>query len=71
MINNIDYEDLRKDLLDYFGTATTIYPLAIIELSKVENASNEELINLAINNGFDISNYHILEKSNKLNGDLY
>lgn len=54
----MDYESLREDLKNYFGTA--IYcgnPMAIIELSKVENASCDELILIAIEKGFDIENY--------------
>jgi len=71
MINNIDYDRLRKDLIDYFGTATNYHPLAIFEIIRIENASNNELINIAINNCFDISNYEMFVKSNKLNRDLY
>lgn len=44
----IDIEKLRKDLIDYYGTAMfNASPLAIIELTKVENASPQELINKA------------------------
>lgn len=56
----IDIERLRRDLIDYFGTA--MYngsPQAQILLSKVENASPSELINIAQNNGFDINDYII------------
>ena len=57
---NIDFERLRQDLIDYFGTAMTIgFGAAIIDISKVENASNEELINIAKQNGFDLNNYVI------------
>lgn len=58
--NEIDIERLRRDLIDYFGTA--MYngsPQAIIELSRIENASPSELINIAQNNGFDINDYVI------------
>lgn len=54
---NINYEKLREDLKDYFGTAIKFMPMAIMELSKVESASNEELINIALKNGFDLNNY--------------
>lgn len=54
----IDIERLRKDLIDYFGTAMfNGSPQAIIELSRVENATPSELINIAQNNGFDINDY--------------
>lgn len=56
---DIDYEKLREDLIDYFGTAMKFMPMAIIELSKVENASNEELINIALKNGFDLNEYKV------------
>lgn len=57
---NIDFDKLRQDLLDYFGTAMTMgFGAAIIDISKIENASNEELINIAKQNGFNINNYVI------------
>lgn len=59
----IDIEKLRKDLIDYYGTAMfNASPLAIIELSKVENASPQELINIALKNNFDLTEY---ETNNK------
>lgn len=57
---NIDFDKLRQDLIDYFGTAMTMgFGAAIIDLSNIENASNEELINIAKQNGFNINNYVI------------
>lgn len=57
-MNEIDYEKLREDLIDYYGTASyNGFPMAIIELSNVENANNEELINIAIKNNFNLNNY--------------
>lgn len=57
-MNEIDYEKLRNDLIDYYGTASyNGFPIAIIELSNVENASYEELINIAIKNNFNLNNY--------------
>lgn len=55
-----DYEKLRKDLKDYYGTAMVGgFPLAIMDLSKVENASNEELLKIAQKNNFDENNYKV------------
>ena len=59
---DIDYEKLRSDLIDYFGTAIACNPMAVIELSDVESASIDKLIQIAIQNGFDLSNY---EKSKR------
>ena len=54
---NIDYEKLRNDLIDYFGTAIVYNPMAVIELSNVQNASNYNLIQIALKNGFNLSDY--------------
>ena len=55
----IDVDKLRRDLIDYFGSAMQYYPQAVIDLSKVETASPEELVNIALDNGFDLSDYEI------------
>ena len=55
---DIDYEKLRSDLIDYYGTALSLgFGMAIIELSKLENASNKELVEIAKKNGFDLIEY--------------
>ena len=54
---NIDYEKLRQDLIDYFGSAMGIFPIAIIDVVRVENASNSELLEIANQNGFDLNKY--------------
>ena len=53
----MDYESLRDDLMNYFGTAISYNPMAVIELCEVEHASNSKLEEIAIRNGFDLSNY--------------
>jgi hypothetical protein len=53
-----DVESLRDDLKDYYGTAMTGgFPMAVVDLAKVENASAQELIDLAQQNGEDLSKY--------------
>lgn len=59
---DIDYERLRNDLIDYYGTAIAYNPMAVIELSDVENASIDKLVQIAMQNGFDLSDY---EKSKR------
>jgi len=55
---NIDYESLRNDLIDYFGTAMVVVsPAAMMDIDRVERASNSELIKIALQNGFDLNNY--------------
>lgn len=66
MYDNIDYESLRKDLINYFGSATPLFAMSIIDLSKIEYASNYELINIAINNGFDLSEYKLYSKTKNI-----
>ena len=59
----INVEQLRHDLIDYFGTAKEFYPMAIMDIAKVERASVEELVNIAIKNGFDINDYIVNDYS--------
>ena len=60
----IDIESLRKDLINYFGTAMyNASPLAIIDLVKIEKATPEELINIANKNNIDLNNYIYNSKS--------
>ena len=54
----IDYEKLRKDLIDYFGTAMSFSPMAIMDLSRVESASDDELVEIAKRNNFDLNKYN-------------
>lgn len=54
----IDGDKLKKDLVDYFGTAMfNASPLAMFEVEKVQHASGEKLIEIALENGFDLSKY--------------
>jgi hypothetical protein len=44
----IDFEKLRNDLKDYYGTAIfNGLPMAMVNVNQVEQASNEELIVIA------------------------
>lgn len=55
---NIDYEKLRKDLIDYFGTAMfSGFGMAMIDIVKIKKASNEELIEFAKEYKIDLSKY--------------
>jgi len=58
----IDIEKLRKDLIDYFGSAMFTMPMAIIDLTKVENCTNDELIEIAQKNNFDLEDYIVKVK---------
>ena len=42
----IDIEKLRDDLIDYYGTAMSFHPMAMMDLSKVKNADPDELIEI-------------------------
>ena len=53
----INIEQLRNDLKDYFGTGMQYSSLAIIELSEIENADPYKLIEIALKNNFDLNNY--------------
>ena len=55
----IDIKKLRKDLIEHFTSAIFIVsPVAMMELTKVENASSDELVKIAISNKFDMKKYY-------------
>ena len=58
-MDDIDIEKLRKDLIDYFGSAMKIYPMAIVELGKIKKASLEEIIKIAKKNHFNLDDYKV------------
>ena len=63
MYEEINIEQLRNDLVNYFGTAMfNSSPLAIMELSKVDKASDDEIIRIALKNNFDLNKYKINPK---------
>lgn len=48
----MNVNELRKRLLDYYGSAMVSgFGMAVVDLSKVERASDEEIIKLAIKEG--------------------
>lgn len=56
----IDVNKLCKDLKDYYGTAMfNGFPMAVMDLSKIERMSGQELIELAQSKGIDLSKYLI------------
>ena len=64
VLNNmiIDGDKLREDLMNYYGSATPFYPAAILEVSRVENATPEELLSIAQSNNVNLNNYEIKSK---------
>ena len=57
-MQDIDIDLLRQDLIDYFTSAMfMVSPVALVDLTEVENASDDKIIKIALDNGFDLSNY--------------
>lgn len=55
---NIDIEALRHDLEEYFmGIMFNISGAAMISLEELKNASDEEIIKVARDNGFNLNDY--------------
>ena len=54
----IDVSKLRDDLEDYYGTAMCSgFPMAVVELSQAQNASPQELVDMARRAGLDLGRY--------------
>lgn len=59
-MDNINYERLRKDLIDYYGSALPFgFGVAAIEIEKIKRASNYELLAIARKCNFDLNDYKI------------
>lgn len=53
-----DYEKLRSDLRDYYGTAMLAgFGVAMMDLSKIDKASDEELLRIAKKEKMNLSKY--------------
>lgn len=57
-MEKIDIDKLRQDLIDYYTSAMfMVSPVALVDLTEVENADSEKVKKIAINNGFNLDNY--------------
>ena len=65
-METIDYERLRRDLIDYYGTALTMFPQAIMEVMDIKKASYDKLLQYARKSGFNLNNYIIFFDEKKL-----
>ena len=55
---DIDISKLRDDLENYYGSAAfSGFPAALVELSQVETASPQQLVELSRRAGFDLGDY--------------
>ena len=56
--DEIDIERLRSDLADEFGAADNSgFPVAMVDVFDLENATDEEVIGKALNMGYDLNKY--------------
>ena len=63
-IDMIDYDRLRSDLMDYYGTAMVGgFPMAVIELGQVERASESELLQIAQKLGYNLNKYYKIKRA--------
>lgn len=58
-ISSIDIDRLRKDLIDYYGTGVYNLNVSVIDLIKVERCPSYMLVDIALQNGFNLNNYKI------------
>lgn len=55
---DFDYDRLRRDLMDNYGTAMfSGFPMAVMDLSRVERASEEELLRIASKERVNLDKY--------------
>ena len=65
-MEEIDINKLKQELKDYYEAAyfTLGYGAALMDSFDLDNLSDEEIINKAIDNGINLENY-IINNSNK------
>lgn len=54
---DIDYEELREDLLQLYGPGVTFNPNMKIMIIDIEHADEDELIRIAEESGYDLERY--------------
>ena len=64
-ISDIDIDRLRDNLINYFGTASIEIPYAKYSLYEISSLDDDALVEFAIANNFDITNYIIEKKIDK------
>ena len=56
--DDLDYDRLRSDLMDNYGTAMCSgFPMAVMDLGRVERASESELLQIAHKEGYNLEKY--------------
>ena len=56
----IDVDRLRSYLVDYYGTAMfSGLPMAVVDLSRVQTASPEEVVRIALKENVDLSRFAV------------
>ena len=53
-MDDLEIEELRHQLMDYYGTAMGFFPQAVIDLSRIEQASPSEVVSMARELGYDV-----------------
>ena len=63
---------LRRDMKEYYGTAMfNGFPMAVVDLSKVERISDRELDELAQKNGMDLRKYIVHGNYCRISGLIF
>ena len=55
----IDVDELREDLKTFYGTAMQYNPQAVMDLIRVEQASDYEIVNIAKDTGINLYDYEV------------
>jgi len=59
-LTEINLEKLRKDLIEHYTAAMyMVSPIAMMDIERVKNASDEELVQIALNNKINLNNYKV------------
>ncbi len=58
----IDFDRLRNDLANYYGSCMVIIPAASVMVGQILNSDYDELIDIARKHNIDLTNYCYIAK---------
>lgn len=61
----IDVEKLREDLIIYFGSASLYYKNAIMDVMRIKQADDNEVVRIALENHFNLNDYEIASQRSR------
>ena len=60
----VNVENLRQDLINYYGAASTCNPIFLAAVAEIESATPSRIIEIASTTNINLNNYQSNENNN-------